>query len=64
MIVIGVSILGNLNKSATSEDSLGSTFWRLVIASGIILSILGVANIFAVSHPPPPSPTTPKENPH
>ena len=49
MIIIGVSILGNLNKQATSEGSLGTTFWRLVIASGIIVSILGVANIFAVS---------------
>ncbi|CAF9914323.1 hypothetical protein IMSHALPRED_001880 [Imshaugia aleurites] len=47
MIVIGVSILGNLNKQATSEGSLGTTFWRLVIASGIVVSILGVANIFA-----------------
>lgn len=52
MIIIGVSILGNLNKQATSEGSLGTTFWRLVIASGIIVSILGVANIFAVSHLP------------
>lgn len=47
MIIIGVSILGNLNKTATSEDSLGSTFWRLVIASGIIVIIFGIANIFA-----------------
>lgn len=47
MIIIGVSILGNLNKQATSEGSLGTTFWRLVIASGIVVSILGVANIFA-----------------
>ena len=50
MIIIGVSILGNLNKQATSQGSLGTTFWRLVIASGIVVSILGVANIFAVSH--------------
>lgn len=50
MIIIGVSILGNLNKQATSEGSLGTTFWRLVIASGIVVSILGVANIFAVRH--------------
>ncbi|CAD6590966.1 MAG: hypothetical protein ASARMPREDX12_005301 [Alectoria sarmentosa] len=47
MIIIGVSILGNLNKQDTSEGSLGTTFWRLVIASGIVVSILGVANIFA-----------------
>lgn len=48
MVVLGVSTLGNLNKSATSEASLGLPFWRLVIAAGIIVSIMGIANIFAV----------------
>ncbi|MCJ1452662.1 hypothetical protein MMC28_003005 [Mycoblastus sanguinarius] len=47
LIILGVSILGNLNKAATSEKSLGGTFWRLVIASGIVVSIMGVVNIFA-----------------
>lgn len=68
MIIIGVSILGNLNKTATSEGSLGTTFWRLVIASGIVVSILGTANIFAVSRThtplfsPPPLPHHPLTN--
>ena len=47
MIVLGVSILGNLNKEATSEDSLGTPFWRIVIASGIVVCILGTVNVFA-----------------
>ncbi|KAL2041177.1 hypothetical protein N7G274_006121 [Stereocaulon virgatum] len=47
MIILGVSILGNLNKTATSEKSLGSTFWQLTIASGILVLIFGVINIFA-----------------
>lgn len=47
MIVVGVSILGNLNKEATSEDSLGTAFWRIVIASGIVVCIMGTANFFA-----------------
>lgn len=47
MIILGISVLGNLNKTATSEQSLGGTFWRLVIASGIVVSIMGVVNIFA-----------------
>ena len=47
MIILGVSILGNLNKTATSERSLGSTFWQLTIASGILVSIFGVINVFA-----------------
>ncbi|MCJ1481617.1 hypothetical protein MMC06_001776 [Schaereria dolodes] len=47
MIVTGVSILGNLNKEATSQKSLGLSFWQIVISSGILVSILGVANVFA-----------------
>jgi uncharacterized membrane protein HdeD (DUF308 family) len=48
MIVVGVSILGNLNKEATSQESLGMSFWQIVISSGILVVILGVINLFAV----------------
>ena len=47
MIILGVSILGNLNKEATSEKSLGTSAWQIVISSGILMVILGVVNIFA-----------------
>ena len=47
MIILGISVLGNLNKSATSEHSLGTTIWQLVIASGIVVSLMGLFNIFA-----------------
>lgn len=49
MIVLGVNILGNLNKEATSQLSLGISFWRIVIGSGIIVLVLGFLNVFAVS---------------
>ena len=49
MIVVGVSILGNLNKEATSQESLGLPFWRIVISSGIVTVVLGVVNIVVVS---------------
>ena len=52
MLILGVSILGNLNKEATSQDNMGTPMWRCVISSGIITCIFGVANIFAVSHIP------------
>jgi len=45
MIILGVSILGNLNKEATSQESLGLAFWRIVIASGVIVIVVGAANI-------------------
>ena len=54
MIVVGVSILGNLNKEATSQESLGKSFWQIVISSGILVVILGVVNLFAVSTLPSP----------
>ncbi|KAL8948247.1 MAG: hypothetical protein Q9183_007704 [Haloplaca sp. 2 TL-2023] len=47
MTIVGVSVLGNLNKEATSQKSLGTSYWRIVISSGIIVIIMGVANIFA-----------------
>lgn len=47
MIILGVTILGNLNKEATSQKSLGTSYWSIVISSGIIVLILGVANVFA-----------------
>ena len=49
MVVLGFNILGNLNKDATSEESLGLPLWRIVIASGILTSVMGVANVIAVS---------------
>ncbi|KAI1935404.1 hypothetical protein LOZ66_005291 [Ophidiomyces ophidiicola] len=45
MIIIGVSTLGNLNKEATSQESLGLAFWRIVISSGIVVIIMGAINI-------------------
>lgn len=49
MIILGLNILGNLNKAATSQQSLGLPFWRLVIASGILVLFLGFVNIVVVS---------------
>jgi len=47
MLILGVSILGNLNKEATSQTSLGPSFWRIVISSGILALIFGALNLFA-----------------
>jgi hypothetical protein len=49
MIILGNNILGNLNKEATSQKSLGLPFWRLVIGSGIIVLLFGFVNLLAVS---------------
>lgn len=48
MIVLGLNVLGNLNKPATSQESLGLAAWRVVIGSGIVVLILGVFNLIAV----------------
>ena len=47
MIILGFNILGNLNKSATSVNNLGLPLWRIVIASGILSSLMGLFNIIA-----------------
>lgn len=48
MIFLGNSVLGNMNKEATSQSSLGLPFWQLVLASGIVAMIMGPVNILAV----------------
>lgn len=48
MVVLGINILGNLNKEATSQKSIGLPFWRVVIGSGIIVFTMGWINIVAV----------------
>ncbi|KAL9099628.1 MAG: hypothetical protein Q9163_004903 [Psora crenata] len=50
MIILGVSILGNLNKEATSQKSLGTSMWQCVISSGIVTCIMGIVNIFALTN--------------
>lgn len=47
MIVLGFNILGNLNKGATSVQNLGLPMWRVVIAGGIMTSLMGLFNIIA-----------------
>lgn len=49
MIFLGNSVLGNMNKEATSQESLGLPFWRIVIAAGIVILVMGPINILAVS---------------
>ncbi|KAJ4365052.1 hypothetical protein N0V83_008668 [Neocucurbitaria cava] len=47
MMVIGLNMLGNMNKEATSQQSLGLPFWRLLLASGILAIVIGSFNIVA-----------------
>lgn len=47
MIILGLNILGNMNKGATSQQSLGLAFWRLVLASGILVFVVGFFNVIA-----------------
>lgn len=49
MIVLGVNILGDLNETVNSQKNLGLALWRIVIAAGILVFILGFFNLFAVS---------------
>ncbi|KAF2266620.1 hypothetical protein CC78DRAFT_577930 [Lojkania enalia] len=47
MMVLGLNMLGNMNKEATSQESLGLPFWRLLVASGILAIIIGTFNVVA-----------------
>jgi hypothetical protein len=52
MLVLGNNTLGNLNKEATSQKSLGLPLWRLVIGSGIVVFVFGFINIVVVCYHP------------
>ncbi|KAJ4357637.1 uncharacterized protein N0V89_002213 [Didymosphaeria variabile] len=47
MAVLGLNMLGNMNKEATSQKSLGLPFWRLLLASGILAIVIGFFNVVA-----------------
>jgi hypothetical protein len=49
MMVIGLNLLGNMNKQATSQKSLGMPFWRLLVAAGCLSIVIGFFNVVAVS---------------
>ena len=49
MLMLGVGVLGDLNTKATSQESLGMAFWRLVLSAGILAMIMSVINVVAVS---------------
>jgi len=50
MMILGSNMLGNMNKEATSQKSLGLPFWRLLVASGCLAIVIGFFNIVAVGH--------------
>ncbi|KAH6639401.1 hypothetical protein C7974DRAFT_130636 [Boeremia exigua] len=47
MMVLGLNMLGNMNKEATSQKSLTLPFWRLLVASGILAIVIGFFNVIA-----------------
>ncbi|KAF1946184.1 hypothetical protein EJ02DRAFT_263554 [Clathrospora elynae] len=47
MMVVGLNVLGNMNKEATSQKSLSLPFWRLLVASGILAIVIGFFNVIA-----------------
>ncbi|EMD68377.1 hypothetical protein GGP41_003409 [Bipolaris sorokiniana] len=47
MMIIGMNLLGNMNKEATSQKSLTMPFWRLLVASGVLSFVIGLFNIIA-----------------
>lgn len=46
-VLLGNSLLAQLNKKNASQQSLGLAFWRLIISAGIIVFTMGFINILA-----------------
>ncbi|KKK14237.1 hypothetical protein AOCH_007289 [Aspergillus ochraceoroseus] len=47
MLILGVGALGDLNTPATSQESLGLTFWRIIISAGILALVVSAINVGA-----------------
>lgn len=47
LIIIGCQIMGDLVKPGYSIETIGLTFWRLIVASGILTLTFGFFNIIA-----------------
>ncbi|KAJ5474741.1 hypothetical protein N7475_004307 [Penicillium sp. IBT 31633x] len=47
MMILGVSTLGNLNTEAMTQESIGMTFWQIIISAGILAMIVSALNIVA-----------------
>ncbi|KAL2223463.1 hypothetical protein M432DRAFT_58010 [Thermoascus aurantiacus ATCC 26904] len=47
MVILGVTVLGDLNTPAASQEALSLPFWRIVVSSGILAMVLGVLNFVA-----------------
>lgn len=49
-MILGVSMLGNLNIEAMNQKHLGMAFWRIVLSAGILAMVMSVINILTASH--------------
>ncbi|EED23710.1 conserved hypothetical protein [Talaromyces stipitatus ATCC 10500] len=47
MLIMGVSVLGNLNNDDYSQDHMGMPFWRIVASAGILAMTMGIVNFIA-----------------
>lgn len=47
MVIMGVSVLGNLNNDDYSADKMGMPFWRIVASAGIMAMTMGIVNFIA-----------------
>ena len=48
MMIVGVAVLGDLNKATASDTALGLAFWRIVVSAGILAIIMSVVNVLTV----------------
>jgi hypothetical protein len=53
LVAVGFCLLGNLNEDFASKEILGTNFNTLLVASGVITSMVGVCTFIAVSSPSP-----------
>ncbi|KAK4867365.1 hypothetical protein LT330_000875 [Penicillium expansum] len=47
MMILGVATLGNLNTKAMTQETIGMTFWQIIVSAGVLAMIISVVNVLA-----------------
>lgn len=49
MLVLGISILGNLNNKVMTAKEIGTVYWQIIASAGFVAIVVAALNVIAVS---------------
>lgn len=49
MLVLGISLLGNLNNKVMTKKEIGTVYWQIIASAGFVAIVVAALNVIAVS---------------